>query len=85
MERILSIWNYPTLHRKSENGLLQMNILKFKELPYQGRAIQKVTGKHFVDWKYLAKTHKPYAEQIKRLRNQPEKLQKLIKRLDSKK
>ena len=62
-----------------------MNVLKFKELPKQGKAIQKVTSKHFTDWVYLAKTHKDYKEQIKRLRNQPEKLQKLITRLIGKK
>ena len=62
-----------------------MNILKFKELPKQGKAIQKVTGKYFVDWAYLRKTHKSHAEQVYRLRNQPKKLQVLIARLDGKK
>jgi len=61
-----------------------MDILKFKELPYQGRALQHVTGLHRLDWAYLRKTYKTHAEQIYRLRNQPAKLQALIKRLESK-
>ncbi len=61
-----------------------MNVLKFKELPYQGYAIKKVTGRHNYDYRNFLlalKAYPTHQQQIKRLRNQPVKLQALVKRL----
>ena len=61
-----------------------MNILKFKELPKQAYAHRKVTGKHNYDYRnflFMLKNHPKYQEQIIRLRNNPVKLQELLKRL----
>jgi len=53
--------------------------LKFKS----GRALQKVTGEHFIDWAYLCKQFPLYKSQIKAHKHDQDYLKNLRAKLMS--